>query len=71
MDGQHESTGVTPAEGIPATEPLASDSLGDALKEFASRLASFGLGEETGRLLKEGLKRPAPRHPRIRPRLDP
>lgn len=71
MNGPHESTGATPADGIPAAEPVASDSLVAALKEFTSRLASFGLGEETGRLLREGLKRPSARQPRVRPRPEP
>jgi hypothetical protein len=71
MDGQHESTGATPIDGIPVVDPVASDSLVDALKAFTTRLASFGLGEETGRLLREGLEGPSHPAPRVRSRPEP
>ena len=41
------------APGSTAAQGVAADSLLEELKKFASRLASFGLGEETGRLLKD------------------
>lgn len=59
MDGQgREST--MHAGGHPAAEGAAADSLLEELKKFARRLASFGLGEETGRLLRDDrVRRPA------------
>ena len=43
---------------------MAADSLLEELRKFASRLASFGLGEETGRLLKDREFRLSERIPR-------
>ena len=65
MDGQGQGTGVPPS--MPA-ESKAADSLLEELKAFAGRLAAFGLGEETGRLLKDAAaKRPAAARPGPRP----
>jgi hypothetical protein len=51
MDGQGRKSAAAP--GSTAAQGVAADSLLEELKKFASRLASFGLGEETGRLLKD------------------
>ena len=51
MDGQGGESAV-PA-GHSEAESVAADSLLEELKKFARRLASFGLGEETGRLLRD------------------
>jgi len=51
MDGQGQKCAAAP--GSTAAQGVAADSLLEELKKFASRLASFGLGEETGRLLKD------------------
>ena len=59
MDGQGRESALQSAGHLEA-EDLAADSLLEELKKFASRLASFGLGEETGRLLQdEGVRPPA------------
>ena len=58
MDGQGRDPTMH-ASGHPAAEGLAADSLLEELKKFARRLASFGLGEETGRLLRDDrMRRP-------------
>ena len=63
MEGQGQGSAAVPPGSIPA-ETTAADSLLEELKAFASRLASFGLGEETGRLLKDAsVKRPAASRP--------
>lgn len=51
MDGHGRKSAAAP--GSTAAQGVAADSLLEELKKFASRLASFGLGEETGRLLKD------------------
>jgi hypothetical protein len=51
MDGQGQESAEPPS-----TRPApgaGADSLLEELRKFASRLASFGLGEETGRLLRD------------------
>ena len=59
MDSQGRESALQSAGHLEA-EDLAADSLLEELKKFASRLASFGLGEETGRLLQdEGVRPPA------------
>lgn len=59
MDGQGRESAVS-AAGYPAAEGVAADSLLEELKKFARRLAGFGLGEETGRLLRDDrVSRPA------------
>jgi hypothetical protein len=59
MDGQGQGSAAPPGS-LPAAG-VVPDSLLKELKDFAGRLASFGLGEETGRLLKDArVKRPAP-----------
>jgi len=60
MESQGRESAVQPA-GHPGIEGVAADSLLEELKKFARRLASFGLGEETGRLLRDDrVRRPAP-----------
>lgn len=69
MDGRGQKS-ATPPGGLPVVKGVASDSLLEELKKFAGRLASFGLGEETGRLLKDSearrpdRARPVPALPR-------
>lgn len=69
MDGRGQDS-ATPPGGMPVVKGAATDSLLDELKKFAGRLASFGLGEETGRLLRDTeargpvRSRPAPALPR-------
>ena len=46
MDGHGRKSAAAP--GSTAAQGVAADSLLEELKKFASRLASFGLGEETG-----------------------
>ena len=59
MDGQGRKFAVR-AAGHPEVDGVAADSLLEELKKFARRLASFGLGEETGRLLRDDrARRPA------------
>ena len=52
MNGQGRESAVQTAGRLEA-EGVAADSLLEELKMFARRLASFGLGEETGRLLRD------------------
>jgi hypothetical protein len=59
VDSQGRESALQSAGHLEA-EDMAADSLLEELKKFASRLASFGLGEETGRLLQdEGVRPPA------------
>jgi hypothetical protein len=60
MDGQVRESALQTASHLEA-EGTAADSLLEELKKFANRLASFGLGEETGRLLQDERVRPPAR----------
>ena len=68
MDGQGRESALQTVGHLEA-EGMAADSLLEELRKFASRLASFGLGEETGRLLQDERVRPRGRAvtaPRLR-----
>ncbi len=62
MNGQGQKSAAAP--GSTGAQGMAADSLLEELRKFASRLASFGLGEETGRLLKDREFRLSERIPR-------
>lgn len=59
MEGHKHTAGAAqPARPIPASASPAEE-LAEELKEFSDRLAGFGLGVATERLLKDIAKRPA------------